>query len=68
MKTLSVVGTAAMFMVGGSILVHGIPPLHHLIEGFGSGIGLLLDILAGVVAGAIVLGVVTVVQRFRRKS
>ncbi|MFL6709988.1 MAG: DUF808 domain-containing protein, partial [Massilia sp.] len=30
MKTLSVVGTAAMFMVGGSILMHGVPALHHL--------------------------------------
>ncbi len=29
MKTLSVLGTAAMFLVGGGILVHGIPPLHH---------------------------------------
>jgi uncharacterized protein len=32
MKILAVVGTAAMFMVGGAILVHGIPMLHHLIE------------------------------------
>lgn len=31
MKLLSVVGTAAMFMVGGAILVHGVPVLHHLI-------------------------------------
>ena len=33
MKTLSVVGTAAMFLVGGGILSHGVPPLHHLAEG-----------------------------------
>ncbi len=32
MKSLSVVGTAAMFLVGGSILEHGIPPLHHAME------------------------------------
>ena len=32
MRTLSVVGTAAMFMVGGSIIGHGIPTLHHLSE------------------------------------
>ena len=32
MKTLAVVGTIAMFMVGGGILVHGIPALHHSIE------------------------------------
>ena len=36
MKTLSVVGTAAMFLVGGSILLHGIPGthdlMHHIVE------------------------------------
>lgn len=32
MKTLSILGTAAMFLVGGGILVHGISPLHHGIE------------------------------------
>lgn len=32
MKTLTIVGTAAMFLVGGGILVHGLPPLHHFVE------------------------------------
>ncbi len=32
MKTLSVVGTAAMFLVGGAIVAHGIPSVHHAIE------------------------------------
>lgn len=32
MKFLSVAGTVAMFMVGGSILVHGLPAVHHAIE------------------------------------
>ena len=32
MKTLSIVGTATMFLVGGGILVHSIPVLHHLLE------------------------------------
>ncbi len=32
MKGLSVVGTAAMFIVGGSILVHGIPGSHDLLH------------------------------------
>jgi uncharacterized protein len=68
MKTLAVVGTAAMFMVGGGILVHGIAPLGHALEGFGGVIRLLLDIVFGIVAGAIVLGAVTVVQRFRKRS
>lgn len=69
MKTLSVVGTAAMFMVGGGILVHGLPNshqvLHHLAEVVGGvpGIGgvlaaltpTLVDMLAGIVAGGLVL-------------
>jgi uncharacterized protein len=32
MKFLSVAGTAAMFLVGGGILVHGTPALHHVVE------------------------------------
>ena len=77
MKTLAVVGTAAMFLVGGGILEHGIPFLHHGAEalatmaGAVAGIGpvlkvltpLLVDGLIGIVAGAIVLGVVTVAKR-----
>ena len=39
MKSLSVVRTAAMFLVGGGILAHGIPPLHHLIEALAAGAG-----------------------------
>lgn len=66
MKFLSVAGTVAMFMVGGGILSHGIPVLHHAIEhaaqvaGGAAGIVLpsLLDTGVGVVAGALaVLGV-----------
>ncbi|MGE5154306.1 MAG: DUF808 domain-containing protein [Bdellovibrio bacteriovorus] len=77
MKTLSVVGTAAMFLVGGGILVHGLPWVHHLIHGVvhevelipGGGVILagltpaLLNGLFGVVAGALVLAVVTLGQR-----
>lgn len=32
MKALSIVGTIAMFLVGGGILAHGIPFLHHGVE------------------------------------
>ncbi|WP_105258343.1 DUF808 domain-containing protein [Pseudoalteromonas sp. T1lg88] len=35
MKALAVLGTIAMFLVGGGILVHGIAPLHHLIGHWG---------------------------------
>ncbi len=38
MKSLSVIGTAAMFLVGGGILVHGIEPLHHAIERSAKGV------------------------------
>ncbi len=71
MKTLSVVGTAAMFMVGGSILVHGVPALAHAIEGVAHSVGgfpgallsTLLEALAGIVAGLIVLGAVQLAAR-----
>ncbi len=73
MKTLSVVGTAAMFLVGGGILSHGITPLRHAIESLTQGMGwlaaavlpLLADALVGLLAGALVLGAVTLVQRLR---
>ena len=39
MRALSVAGTAAMFLVGGGILVHGFPALHHAIEGLTHGFG-----------------------------
>ena len=40
MKALSVVGTAARFLVGGGILAHGIPAVHHWTEGLAGGGGL----------------------------
>ena len=82
MKTLSVVGTAAMFMVGGGILTHGIPAVHHAIQHAAeatagvAGIGVvlqaitptLLDALFGVVAGAAVLVLVTLASKLRGKK
>ncbi len=73
MKTLAVVGTAAMFLVGGGILVHGVPALHHAIQGWlAAAPGLaqvllssLADGLVGVLAGGVVVAVVTLVQRLR---
>ncbi len=76
MKLLSIAGTAAMFLVGGGILVHGIPPLHHLVEKVAhtAGFGWLLEMLAnaavGLVAGAIALvvwmGVQKIVKRVKK--
>ena len=66
MKALTVIGTAAMFMVGGGILAHGLPPVSHGIEQLaamagmlGGGLALLLDVVVGLVGGALALGVVT---------
>jgi predicted DNA repair protein MutK len=80
MRGLSVAGTAAMFLVGGGILVHGIPGLHHWTEVVVGGVArtphvggalgvvttLLLDAAIGVAAGALVLGVVSGVRRVLR--
>jgi uncharacterized protein len=62
MKTLSVVGTAAMFLVGGSILVHGVPPLEHLLHDLGFVTRTLADAAVGIAAGGIVAGVVHLVK------
>ena len=73
MKFLSIAGTAAMFLVGGHILVEGIPPLHHLgedfakIEGFGWLVSMLFDAAVGIVAGALIVGTLTVVAKLRGK-
>ncbi len=80
MKILTVVGTAAMFLVGGSILLHGIPDAHHLVESAvhsvesiptaGKALGwvtpVLIDAIAGIVAGGIVMGVIEVISKIVR--
>ena len=77
MKALSIVGTAAMFLVGGGILVHGIPPLAGLVHRLEHGaeqvpaigglvhalVPLLLNGVVGIVLGACVLLVVTAARR-----
>jgi predicted DNA repair protein MutK len=76
----SIAGTTAMFLVGGGILVHGIPALHRWVDGLAGGVAgtphvggalgvvttILLDAGIGVVAGAVVLAVVTGVRRVMR--
>lgn len=82
MKSLSILGTAAMFLVGGGIITHGIPWLHHGIEQVAEsakhagGIGAvlaplvptLLNGVCGVIAGIIVLVVFSGIQKLRGKS
>lgn len=81
MKSLSVIGTAAMFMVGGSIVVHGVSDLHHLVQYMGHqasialNLGMwietlvvvVLDALVGVLVGIASLALVGCVQRIRRR-
>ncbi len=81
MKFLSIAGTAAMFLVGGGILVHGVPALHHAVEGAGAASALwpvgglwavlvpnLLNAVVGIIAGGLVVAVVTAVQKMRGKG
>lgn len=73
MKILSVVGTLAMFLVGGGIVVHGIAPLHHGVESFAAAQGGVVGMLSpslfnlafGLVVGAVVLAGVKLVSRLR---
>jgi len=73
MKALSFAGTVAMFLVGGGILVHGLPPLQHAIvqtvEGLGGALQAVLPVLAngaiGVVAGGLVVAAMSLLQKLR---
>ena len=74
MKFLSVAGTAAMFLVGGGILVHGVPALAHGVEAWvanmgsvaGTLTGMIINMVVGLAAGAVVVGLVEMVKRVRR--
>lgn len=82
MKSLSVLGTAAMFLVGGGILAHGLPFMHGFIERSADASGhllafgnlaealtpLLLDGLLGVVAGMLLVAIVTAVKKLRGRT
>ena len=79
MKSLAVIGTAAMFLVGGGILVHGLPPVAgalHGVEHVAAGIPaigvvvagltpMLFNAAFGVLAGALLLAAATLVDRLR---
>jgi len=81
MKALSVAGTAAMFLVGGGILTHGVPVLHHGIAALADAAARLpagpllaaltpslADALVGVIAGALVLLLVSTVSKWRKAA
>ena len=77
MKMLAIVGTAAMFLVGGGIVVHNVPAIHHLIEPIimdfrGHTIATaivptLLNGVIGVIAGLVVVAAWTAVEKVRGK-
>ena len=79
MKALSILGTAAMFTVGGSIIVHGVPVIEHLVHDIvaplaarsgllGTLVNTLLDAIVGIAAGGIVVGIVSLAKRARGKG
>ncbi|WP_150911038.1 DUF808 domain-containing protein [Marinobacter halotolerans] len=67
MKGLSILGTIAMFLVGGGILVHGVPPVYEAVNQFAAGIGGVAGALAptlangviGLLAGGLLVAVLT---------
>lgn len=72
MRGLSVAGTAAMFLVGGGIVTHGVPVLHHAKEHlaagpFGSVAGMLFDAAVGIALGLIVLGALQGAKRLTKR-
>lgn len=75
MKALSVGGTAAMFLVGGTILAHGIPPVEHGIAAAAEAVGalggpltLLLEGAFGMAAGGGVVALLTLGKRLRPRD
>ena len=82
MRFLTVAGTAAMFLVGGSIIGHGLPFLHHLSEslvanveslpaigGFLKVVGpMLVDVVVGLVVGAICVALFEITNKLLRKK
>lgn len=73
MKMLTIVGTLAMFLVGGGIVVHGLSPLHHAITDFTAEqaevvqwvLPTLLNLVLGFIIGALVVGAVKIVSALR---
>ena len=75
MKTLSVLGTIAMFLVGGGILTHGFSAIGHGIESFAEGLGDMAGAVApivangvfGLIAGLLLVAVLTpLLKRFKK--
>ena len=82
MRFLSVAGTAAMFLVGGTIIGHGIPAIHHLSEALVASVqnlpaiggilkvigSMLVDAIVGLIVGAVCVAGFMMVQKMLRKN
>jgi uncharacterized protein len=68
MKTLSILGTAAMFLVGGGILVHAAPFLDKIAHSLGSVLSILFNGLAGLISGAIIVITITLFKKILKRS
>ena len=82
MRFLSVAGTAAMFLVGGSIIGHGIPAVHHVSEALIASVlnlpaiggilkvvaPMLIDALVGLAVGAVCVAVIMFAQKLMPKK
>lgn len=71
MRFLSIAGTAAMFLVGGSIIGHGIPAIHHFAEPLketSAVLPMLVDLLLGLTVGAICVAIFTLISKCMPKK
>jgi predicted DNA repair protein MutK len=73
MKFLAIAGTAAMFLVGGSILVHGVPPLYQFLQSLSPGgaagtvVTMLTDGTVGLLVGALLVMAFSAFRKIRGK-
>lgn len=76
MRLLTVLGVAAMFLVGGGIVVHGLPFLHPVLETLNREMGgmtgvvvpQLFNVITGIIAGTVVLAGMTLLDRIKLKG
>lgn len=70
MKSLGVIGTVAMFLVGGGIIAHGIPAIHHFNQAMNNAlIEMLVNGGTGLVSGWLVYLIVLLIKtKFRSTS
>ncbi len=74
MRLLGIVGTIAMFLVGGGIISHAISPIGHGIESFAKSLNshimipLIGEALVGVLSGLMIVGVITLYKKIKGKN